>query len=66
MALEFLGIDPATNGGDCPSVWFDGDTGDYILKGWKVDDVTLDQTYPDHRENVIRFPARMVQFLTRE
>jgi hypothetical protein len=70
MALEFLGIDPGTNGdgcnGDnCPTAWVDGATGDYVLKGWRITDpVTLAEVgdLPD-RETVIRFPRRMAQFL---
>ena len=34
-----------------------------MLKGWKITDpVMLAETAPDHREVVMRFPARMAQF----
>ncbi len=63
MALQFIGIDPGTDGSDCPTVWVDDMTGDFVLKGWKITDpVMLAETAPDHREVVMRFPARMAQF----
>jgi hypothetical protein len=63
MALQFIGIDPGTDGNDCPTVWVDDTTGDFVLKGWKITDpVMLAQAAPDHREVVMRFPARMAQF----
>ena len=36
MALQFIGIDPGTDGSDCPTVWVDDTTGDAVLKGWEV------------------------------
>jgi hypothetical protein len=63
MALQFIGIDPGTDGSDCPTVWVDDRTGDFVLKGWKITDLAmLAETAPDHREVVMRFPARMAQF----
>ena len=63
MALQFIGIDPGTDGSDCPTVWVDDMTGDFVLKGWKITDpVMLAETAPDHREVVMRLPARMAQF----
>jgi hypothetical protein len=38
MTLHFLGIDPATETGDSPTVWFDDDTREFVFQGWKVDD----------------------------
>ena len=38
MALQFIGIDPGTDGIDCPTVWVDDTTGDFVLKGWKITD----------------------------
>jgi class 3 adenylate cyclase len=38
-------------------------TGDFVLKGWKITDTALlAEAAPDHREVVMRFPARMAQF----
>lgn len=73
MTLRFLGIDPATETGDSPTVWFDDDTREFVLQGWKVgDDLRRQITetpapnhapgIPDH-EDVIRMPARMAQVL---
>jgi hypothetical protein len=63
MALQFVGIDPGTDGNDCPTVWVDDTTGDFVLKGWKITDAAmLAQTAPDPREVVMRIPARMAQF----
>jgi hypothetical protein len=36
MGLRFIGIDPATNGGNCPSVWVDEETGDFLFQGWEI------------------------------
>lgn len=65
MALRFIAIDPGTDGKNCPEVWIDEETGDYVLRGWAVTEQgALDQLGPiPEREQVIRFPARMVQFL---
>jgi hypothetical protein len=63
MALQFIGIDPETDGNDCPTVWVDDVSGDFVLKGWKITDAAmLAEAAPDHREVVMRFPARMAQF----
>lgn len=64
MTLRFVGIDPATNGGNCPSVWVDEETGDLFLQGWEVVDVaTLSQIGAVSpiaaNEKVVRLPARM-------
>jgi hypothetical protein len=51
-------------GNDCPTVWVDDVTGDFVLKGWKITDpAMLAEAAPDHREVVMRFPARMAQFV---
>ena len=65
MALQFIGIDPGTDGNDCPYGLGRCMTGDsVVLKGWKITDpVMLAATAPDHREVVMRFPARMAQFV---
>jgi hypothetical protein len=62
VALQFIGIDPETDSNDSPTVWIDDVTGDYILKGWKIDAAMQAETRPDHREVVMRFPRRMAQF----
>ena len=63
MALRFIAIDPETNGNDCPTVWADGETGDYVIKGWKVTAELRAETGPDPREGVIRIPQRMARLM---
>jgi hypothetical protein len=38
MRLVFIGIDPDTNGDNCPAVFTDAETGDLVLQGWTVTD----------------------------
>jgi hypothetical protein len=38
MALRFLGIDPGTNGDNCPAVFLEEETGDILFQGWTVTD----------------------------
>ena len=33
MSLRFIGIDPNTPNGGCPSVWVDEATGDFVFQG---------------------------------
>ncbi|TKA11913.1 hypothetical protein FCI23_08810 [Actinacidiphila oryziradicis] len=64
MALRFIGIDPNTNGGNCPSVWIDEASGDLVFQGWEVTDhATLAEVgarspIAEH-ERIVRLPARM-------
>ncbi|MFF5229648.1 hypothetical protein [Dactylosporangium sp. NPDC000521] len=64
MGLKFIGIDPDTNGGNCPSVWVDEATGDLLLQGWEVtdrsmlDEINIMSPIASH-EKVVRLPARM-------
>ncbi|ARQ71125.1 hypothetical protein [Streptomyces marincola] len=67
MALRFMGIDPDTNGDNCPTVWFDEQTSDLVIQGWKADaateaDCLRTGKIPDS-EGVVRLPARMVHIL---
>lgn len=63
MALRFIGIDPNTSGGNCPTVFVDETTGDMVFQGWRADEATLTEcrqtgAVPE-TEAVIRIPARM-------
>lgn len=64
MTIRFVGIDPATAGGNCPSVWIDEDTGDLLFQGSEVldegilSDVAARSPIAGH-ERVVRIPARM-------
>jgi hypothetical protein len=64
MTLRFVGIDPTTGGGNCPSVWVDGESGDLIIQGWEVTDQHTREEIASRspiadNESVIRVPARM-------
>lgn len=67
MQLQFIGIDPNTSSGNCPTVWFDKDAGEFVIQGWKADDTMTTECLktgpiPDH-EAVVRLPARMAEIL---
>ena len=53
MTLRFLGIDPDTNGINCPAVFTDDATGDLIFQGWTVSD-------PETGEQVRWLPRHQV------
>lgn len=64
MRLVFIGIDPATNGLNCPAVFADADTGDLLLQGWTVSDQQVLADMAAHSplgrgESAVRLPARM-------
>jgi hypothetical protein len=63
MALHKLGKDPESKNGGSPTVYYDDETDNYILQGWKVTDSARlsEMDIPGH-ETVIEFPRRMVQF----
>jgi len=68
--LHFIGIDPGTNGDQCPAVWAEpeaGEAGEMILQGWRADDSLLSQTQANSplapNEAVIRIPARMIPLI---
>jgi hypothetical protein len=64
MALQFIGIDPATGGLNCPAVFVDEDTADLVFIGETVTDpqtlaeATSYSPVAAH-EGVVRLPARM-------
>ena len=65
MAWQFLGVDPATSGRECPSVYYDEATDDFLVQGWRVTDpAALAQLTMDDRETVVRIPHRLVQFFS--
>jgi hypothetical protein len=64
MALRFLCIDPGTNGGNCPALQLDEETGDLVVTGKReTDKENLDHVAATSGigadEVVIRLPARM-------
>jgi hypothetical protein len=69
VTLRLVGIDPDTNGDNCPAVFVDQDTGDLVLQGWtETDSQALAEVadcspIADH-ESVVRLPARMRDIIT--
>jgi hypothetical protein len=64
MALTFIGIDPGSNSGACPSVWIDQETGDLVFQGQEVtDQATLAEVANRSPiaadEKIVRLPLRM-------
>ena len=61
--LHKLGKDPDSPVDNSPTVYYDDETGHYLLQGWKVTDSArrAQLNIPDH-EDVIEFPRRMMQF----
>lgn len=63
MALHKLGQDPESPDGKSPTVYYDDQTGNYVLQGWRVlDAARLTQMDVPEHETVIEFPRRMMQF----
>ena len=63
MTLHKLGKDPESPEGKSPTVYYDDETDNYLLQGWKVlDDDRLGQMDIPEHETVIEFPKRMMQF----
>lgn len=64
MPLRFIGIDPSTDGGQCPTVWVDDTNADLLVQGWKADEATEAECRESGKlpgtEAVVRIPARMV------
>lgn len=67
MALRFVGRDPESQGGNCPTVMVDEVTFDLVIQGAKVDPGTAAEAerfgpLPEF-ETVIRIPVRMVPLI---
>lgn len=68
MGLRFVGMDPDTDGNNCPSVWVDDKDGSIVIQGWEVNDpaevaeVTVRSPLADH-EKIVRVPRRMAHLL---
>ncbi|HWG60170.1 MAG TPA: hypothetical protein VG253_00525 [Streptosporangiaceae bacterium] len=64
MALQFIGKDPESDTNNCPAVFIDEETGDFLLQGWTVTNpATLAESSTRSpladNESLIRVPARM-------
>ncbi|MGR3933242.1 hypothetical protein [Streptomyces sp. BRA346] len=67
MALTFVGIDPNTGDGECPTVWVDKDADEIVIQGWKAGETMQAEclrtgAIPE-TEAVVRIPARMAPIL---
>lgn len=63
MTLHRLGKDPESPDGKSPTVYYDDQTDNYVLQGWRVLDVErLTQMDIPYHETVIEFPRRMMRF----
>jgi hypothetical protein len=68
MALRFIGIDPNTDGNNCPSVWVDETDDSIVIQGLELTNpedlaqVAARSPIPDN-EKVVRVPRRMANLL---
>ncbi|MEU1286680.1 hypothetical protein [Kitasatospora sp. NPDC005856] len=63
MALQKLGQDPNSPEGKSPTVYYDSETDNYLIQGWKVpDEKRRSQLDLPDNEDVVEFPKRMMQF----
>ena len=65
MALRFIGIDPGTDGVNCPAVFADEETGDLLFQGWDVNDPGVLAEAAQHsplgdNERLVRLPANRI------
>jgi len=68
MALKFVGVDPESGSDNCPAVFVDEETGDFLLQGWTVTDPATLAAIAEYspladNESVVRLPARMREIL---
>ncbi|HEV2637255.1 MAG TPA: hypothetical protein VGX23_19025 [Actinocrinis sp.] len=68
MAIKFVGIDPENPGGNCPAVFLDEETGDFLFEGTTVTDPVVlarvnERSPLQPHESVVRLPARMREIL---
>jgi hypothetical protein len=64
MPLRFVGKDPESDTNNCPAVFIDEETGDFLLQGWTVTDSEMLADAGRHspradNETLVRVPARM-------
>jgi hypothetical protein len=68
MGLQFIAIDPGTDGDRCPAVFVEEGTGDLLFQGWtEAGAATLAEIGGHSRtgdgESVVRLPARMREII---
>jgi hypothetical protein len=64
MTVHFIGIDPDTDTGQCPAVFVDDESGDFLFQGDLITDAATLANVATHspiatHEAVVRLPARM-------
>jgi hypothetical protein len=65
---DFVGGDPESNANECPAVWVDPDTGDFLFRGKTITDpAVLDELNGDigksDDESDVWLPARMAALI---
>ncbi|MFJ1885290.1 hypothetical protein [Streptomyces sp. NPDC088137] len=67
MTLHFIAKDPESQQDHCPSVWFDDEAQEFVVQGWKADEILqlkcLESGPIPDNEAVVRLPARMIDVL---
>ena len=68
MGLRFYGKDPDNPGDNCPAVFRDHETGDFLFQGETVVDRATLEWISGHSplldtESVVRLPARMIEII---
>lgn len=67
MTLHFIAKDPNTNGENCPTIWFDDVAQEFVVQGWKADEMLqlkcLESGPIPDSEAVVRLPASMIDAL---
>ena len=68
MPLRFIGIDPETDGDNCPAVFIDEDNGDLLFQGSSVTDPRTPADEAQHSpiadyESLVMPPARMREII---
>jgi hypothetical protein len=64
MPLRFIGKDPDSDTNNCPAVFIEEETGDFLLQGWTVANPATLAEAGTHspladNESLVRLPARM-------
>ncbi|MCX4750279.1 hypothetical protein OG455_33005 [Kitasatospora sp. NBC_01287] len=63
MALHELGKDPESKNNGSPTLYYDDQSDNYVIQGWKVlDEQRLSQLDLPAHETVVEFPKRMMRF----
>jgi hypothetical protein len=68
VRIRFVGIDPGTGGNNCPAVFVDEDTGDFLFQGDRVTDPGALAEVAKHSpigatEAVVKLPSRMAAII---